>query len=294
MTTFNRHDVTGVTNQGIDQAMKVEVHPNAHSSLLNIHSSDRLSNTTYADAQYTIGGLIMESKVNKVALSEYRFRYCIPNINKRNDTISFLSSNTGAVVHTTVLVTNHYNIPDLMAHLETQLNLLTGASGLTFTVTEVFDCNYSVEAGGGTFRFVSSTHVDRASPCTGIFATAGLISGMDVVVGGQYTSYLDITMDQMRDAQIIQNSFTKDNIFAVIDHIYRVPVTQTPDNVFEDMNILIKNLNYIAIRNKDISNLRVKIYDQFGELIYSPVELLASEIFNIPLIKYSIKFSMSA
>lgn len=294
MSVFNRNNVTGFLNQSPgDESMKVEVHPNAHTSLLNVYSEDRLTNSTYASATYTIGGEILQSKINKIALTSYDLRYCISNINKRNDEITFFSSNSG-LEHTVIIGTEHYTNTLLIAEIITQLNTVTGASGLTFSGVEIVDCVFELLTIGGEFRFVSSSHIDRAGPCSGLLITTNTVSEMLITVGGQYTNYIDVVIDTFRDAQILQNAFTKDNKYPTNGHMYRIVVDQTDENAYININKQIENLSYVSVRNKEINTLFISLYDQFGELIYSPTQILGSQSFNLPLIKYDMKFSISA
>jgi hypothetical protein len=294
MSKFNRHDVTGVLNQGPgDNAIKVEIHPNAHTSLLNVNSDDRLTNSTYAQANYSIGGQILQSNVNKLAMFSYDIRYCISNINRRNDIITFFSSSSG-LEHSVTLISGHYTRDNLVSHIVSQLNGVTGSSGLEFSGDKIVDCNYTLSSDGGEFRFLSSSHIDRASPCSGLFITTDTVPSMIITLGAQYTNFIDVIIDNFRDAQIIQNTFTKDNIFPIIDHMFRIPIEQNEDNAFVFQREQLFNLNYVSIRNKELSTLQISLYDQFGELIFSPTQQLGSQSFNIPLIKYEMKFTISA
>jgi hypothetical protein len=295
MSVIERHNIAGVLNQSPnDKYLKVETHANGHTSLLNIYSEDRNTNSTYASAQYSIGGEILQSKVNKTALSSYSMWYAIPNINTRNDTITFHSNVGPGSDHTVQIVHNHYNAGDLMTAVITALNTVAGASGLTFSVNPLWGRFYDLLAVGGGFRFLSSSHVDRASPCTGLFIADAETTTMTLTVGGQYTDYVDIVIPQLRDAQILENSFTKDNIFPVVDHVFRVPIFQVDGQVLLYVNEQIKNLNHVVIRNKQISNLTVNLYDQFGELIYSPVITIGNQSFNVRALKYDLKFAISS
>ena len=294
MSIINRHNIAGTQNSSNDTFMKVETHPNSHISLLNVYSEDRLTNSTYASASYSTGGEILTSNINKLALFSYDFRYCISNINARNNVISFMSSNTGPTVHSVTLTSGHYTRDTLMAHITFKLDTLTGVTGLTFTAGLLSDCVYLISSAGGDFRFVSSSHMDRAAPCSGLIITASLINSMVVTVGGQYTNYIDVTIDKLRDAQIIGNSFTKDNVFPILDHMFRIPISQPEGSAYVLQREQLYNLNYVSIRNKQLTTLNIALYDQFGELIFSPIQPLGNDQYNIPLITYEMKFTMSA
>jgi hypothetical protein len=295
MSVIERHNIAGVLNESPDDKyLKVETHANGHTSLLNIYSGDRNSNTTYASAQYSIGGEILQSKVNKTALFSYNMTYCIPNINFRNGIVKFYSNSGLGSTHSVVIVENHYSVADLMTALTTALNTESGSSGLTFSTNKLWGCVYRLTSVGGGFRFLSSSHVDRAAPCTGIFITQTETTSMLLNVGAQYTNYADIVIEQLRDAQILQNSFTKDNIFPVVDHVFRIPIFQPDGLALIYIDEQIKNLNHVVIRNKQINNLTVNIYDQFGELIFSPTQTIGAQVFNIDLLTYDLKFAISA
>lgn len=292
MTEFNRHNVTGFLNQSPgDKALKVEVHPNAHTSLLNVYSEDRTTNSTYARADYEIGAEILQSKVNKLALSSYDLRYCISNINPRNDTIIFFSS-FSALQHTVIIPNEHYTVNGLIMAIVTALNSVTGASGLTFSFDPLGACTYDLKSAGGDFQFISSSHIDRAGPCSGLFITSAPVSSQIVFIGAQYANYLDVIIENFRDAQILKNSFTKDNTFPINGHMFRITINQTDEYV--SITEEVKNLNFVSIRNKELTTLQILLYDQFGDLVFSPCQTLGGEVFNIPLIKYEMKFDISA
>ena len=294
MSQINRHNNAGDLNQAPnDKALKVEVHPNSHTSLVNVYSEDRLSNSTYSQARYSIGGEILQSKVNKLAMFSYDMRYNVPNINSRNNIITFFSTASG-LNHTVTLDEEHYLRAALMIEIRSKLNTVSGASLLTFSEVETFDSVYELSAVGGSFRFLSSSHIDRAAPCSGLLKTTGNVSSMLVVVGAQYTDYIDVVIESFRDAQILQNSFTKDNIFPSTGHMFRIPIDQFDSDAYCFHREQFFNLNFVTIRNKQLNTLEISLYDQFGELVYTPTQQLANQVFNIPLIKYEMKFTISA
>lgn len=295
MSIFNRNEMTGILNQSPqDEALKVEIHHNAHTSILNVNSEDRTAGSTYASAHFQIGGEILQSKINKLALYYYRLDYCISNINERNNIISFFSTNSAAE-HTVTLTPGHYAIDALVNEIITQLNSVDASSGLTFDKDILTECTYNITSTGGDFRFLPSSHINRAGPCSGLFSTLAPTNNMIITVGGEYTKYIDVVIPAFRDAQILENSFTKDNTFPTNGHMVRIDISPTEeDSVYKIESSLVFNLNYVSIRNKELSTLDVFIYDQFGEPIYSPAQEIGGSVYNIPLMKYLFKFSISA
>jgi len=294
MSVINRHNIAGTLNSSNDNVLKVETHPNSHISLLNVYSEDRLTNTTYSNASYSTGGEILTSNINKLALFSYDLRYSISNINARNNIIKFMSSNTGTTIHSVTLSSAHYTKINLMNHIVLKLNSLSGVTSLTFSASSITETSYVIESVGGSYKFHQSSHIDRAAPCSGLIQTSELVNNMIVNVGAQYTNYIDVTIDKLRDAQIIGNSFTKDNVFPILDHMFRIPISQLDNSVYIFQREQLYNLNYVSIRNKQLNTLNIALYDEFGEFIFSPIQTLGSEQYNIPLIKYEMKFTMSA
>jgi hypothetical protein len=281
----NRHTYAG--DQGIDfsdNIMKVESHPVPHISLLHIDSTDRVPFTTYAKPRFEIGADIISRHVNKIAMSDISISSNIPNVNPQNSNISFETPSNGWSVE---LTTGFYTVPDLIAHIISTLNTISGASGLTFVATQEFGNCYKIEVGvGDSFKFVSSSHIDRAEPLSGLYITNDFVNSIKVSADGLYTRFIDFISRDVRDSQIIENLFTKDYSFSVLNHFYRYDVI-TGDKPYVD-KIQISNLSYNTVRNKEKNIIDLEVYNQFGDLIYSPVMTYGTQTVNIEIFKYKI------
>lgn len=286
----NRHTYSG--NQGVsdqDTMLKVECHQPPHISLIHIDSNDRLPFTTYANPRFEIGSDIIARHVNKIAVSDISLSSNIPNINIHNLNIRF-ESITG--IHDVDLTTGFYTVPQLMLHIQTRLNTLTGASGLTFSIVQEFGNYYNVSVNVGlTFKFLTSSHIDRAEPLSGLYITDDFVNSIKVSADGLYTRFIDFISADIRDSQIIENHFTKDYTFSVLNHFYRYDVL-VGDKPYVD-KIQITNLSYATVRQKEKNIISMEVYNQFGDLLYSPVINYGIQTVNIELFKFKFKLSIS-
>lgn len=99
-------------------------------------------------------------KLKRLFVSGVQIANCVPNINPRNNSVTFFSSASG-LSHTVVVPEGQYTTrATITAALQTALNTATGASGLTWTLTAnpLNSCQYTLATAGGNYRF------DLASP----------------------------------------------------------------------------------------------------------------------------------
>lgn len=127
---------------------------------LYLNSADTVYGVDRTNCQITSDGPFA-SGFNRLRVAGVSALWYIPNVNPRNNTISFYSSNTGSTKHTVTLTERYYDITSttdvaaLATDIETALNSLTGATLLTFTITAItgFPRKYTISATGGTFHF---------------------------------------------------------------------------------------------------------------------------------------------
>lgn len=288
----NRHTYTGNQNVGVDdEVQKVEIHVPPHLALLHVDSIDRLPFTTYSNPRFEINSEIIRRTVNKIAMSEITVSSNIPNLNDTNLDISFESA---MGIFNVTLTAGFYTVPDLMTHIVDTLNTVTVASGLFWNVTNAYGNYYNIFVIGGTsFRFLSSSHIDRAEPLSGLLITENFIDQQFISADGQYTRYIDFVSSDFRESQILENLFTKDYRYNIINHFYRYNIIQSGDVPYTD-KVQIKNLSYSSVRSKEKNIITMQLYNQFGDLLFSPVVNYGGESFNIDIFKYQLKLSISA
>lgn len=238
-----------------------------HDSILFIDSDERLSgptnNATYRSEE------MVSSDVAMLAVNKVHLRYNIPTINLNNAVVTFFSTASG-LEHTVVLTEGYYTPATLMTELQTRLNTVSGASLITFTTTLLTGSTttYTISATG-TFRFLSSSQVDRGLPCTGLFPMTVASASITIVAKAMYTSYLDFCITSLTEGQTRANSFSHYTKFPNSAHMLRQH-TNVDRGVYNDIIIdrEIHNLHYNKIRRRKLSELTIEIYDEFGSLFY--------------------------
>lgn len=282
-----------------DHVQKVETHSKVRSRLF-VNSDERLVNTGYDRAQYNSGSSIIKTEVKKIALESYRIDISYPNVNSRNDTITFFSNISGTT-HTVVLDSAYYTISSLITEIQAKLNSVTGSSGLTFTFT-LFPGStdtYELICAGGSYNFLSSSHIDRSASLSGLFATPSLIGPgtiMTIVAHGFYTRFIDVVIDSLKDGIHLENLFSSDNTISNTGHVYRIPVTEYTEagvnKLFVSKDVLLPEIQFSSFRSKKLNQITVGLYDEFNELLFSPDQTIGGVTQNIKYVDYGLVFSL--
>jgi len=263
-------------------------------SQLYLSSDDREPGNLVNNSLYDNTSDIIRQQITHIGLKDYYIESNIPNVNPQNNVITFFSSSSG-LNHTVSIVLGSYSSPDLMTAIITALNTVTGASGLTFSVVLVHGITYDLSSAGGNFIFLSSTHIDRARPLSGLFTTENPSNVMRVVVRGHYTRYIDIIIDDAKTGSVLSNSFTKQTKFSDMGHLHRIVLV---DELDKKNTLIVRNevntIHYTRIRKRNIKTLRVELFNEFGDLLESPVQLLGSDPYAIDYFKYLFTFSLKS
>lgn len=142
-------------------------------------------------------------KLKRLAVAGIQIANCVPNVNPRNNSVSFFSTASG-LTHTVVIPEGQYTTrATLTAALQAALNTATGASGLTWTITAnpLNACQYTLATAGGDFHFILTSPMvlygrylfnlpqDQAN--TNV-KTMGAVYGL-------YTRYIDIISAAMTE-----------------------------------------------------------------------------------------------
>lgn len=289
---------TGLTfPQEKDHVSHVETHSKIRSRLF-INSEERLTNTGYDEARYFSGSSIIKSPITKIGLESFKMSIAYPNVNSRNNVITFFSS-VSAINHSVTLDTAFYTIPDLMTEIQAKLNSVTGASGLTFTIT-VFPGSlnsFEITVAGGSYRFVSSSHIDRARPLSGLFAFPTVTNQPVVVVSlGFYTRFIDVVCNDLRDGIHLPNLFSGENTISNSGHIFRIFVDDYTEagvnKLYVNKDVKLPIIQYSSFRPKQLQNLSITLTDEFNEALFSPDQTVGGLTQNIKYVDYFLTFAL--
>jgi hypothetical protein len=199
------------------------------------------------------------------------FHLVTPNVNPINQTIQFISSNTGATVYSVVVPTGFYTTPALLiAAIVTALNTVLGASGLTFSdaIVTGYTDKYTLTAAGGNFQILPTSNAVVFG--TELWALPIMTAlGNNVLVGSMglyYTRYIDICsrrINQYVKIPSIGNGYNS-NI------VYRFFIGDPTTAHFERFTPS-SDLNGINFQQSDsLSTIDFQIKDQFGNFLYIP------------------------
>lgn len=140
------------------------------------------------------------TNISRIRVLGMSITWFIPNVNPRNNTLSFHSTFSG-LIHTITIPERYYDLADsatVATDIVTALNTVTGASGITFASAAVTGSPRTYEIistnPGRTFYWIDTSDAVAKGCCMFNFAR-GTSSAQQQLVGPMdmmYTKYLDI------------------------------------------------------------------------------------------------------
>ncbi len=255
-------------------------HGNNSSIFLNTQTA---KNITQNGAKFSlgVGHNLFATKIKRFSVQYFKLLWCTPNVNIRNNVLSFWSSNTGGingVLHIVTIPEGFYNnSATLMVALQNALNTVTGASGLTFTITvdPLNSCSASIATAGGSFAFNITLNVNINS--------LGMLHGrplwnlpQEQVLSSLknagpirlfYTEYIDIGSFSLN--QYTKNPSYSDNGIRNGQLFNRIHLNDP--TISSSTQYQINELQWINFnRNRSLNDIDISVYDQFGDFVYIP------------------------
>tara|TARA_R110000772_G_scaffold229897_1_gene340709 strand:+ start:306 stop:1199 length:894 start_codon:yes stop_codon:yes gene_type:complete len=296
MTTILRSRNGLTLPQHSDHVQQVETHSKVRSRLF-VNSDERLINTGYDDAQYQSGSSIMKAPVSKIGLESYKISTSYPNVNSRNDTITFFSNQSG-INHTVVLDHAYYIIADLITEIQSKLNSVSGASLLTFTFT-LFPGStntYELAVAGGSYNFLPSSHIDRAAPLSGLYVTDTTNQTQLIVAKGFYTRFIDVVCNELKDGVHMETLFTGENTISnsgFVERIHMDEYTEVGVNkLFVTKELKVPVINFSSFRSKQLRNISITLTDEFNDKLFSPNQSAGATTQNVKYVDYFFTFAL--
>ena len=289
---------TGLTHPNSkDHVAQVEAHSKIRTRLF-INSDERLSNTGYDEGRFFAGSSIIKEQISKIGLESYKLSLAYPNVNSRNNVITFFSSVSGTT-HSVTLDTAFYTSADLITEIQTQLNSVSGASGITFTFT-IFPGSvntYELTVAGGSYNFVSSSHIDRARPLSGLFAFPTPTNQPILIVAlGFYTRFIDVLCNDLRDGSHLPSLFSGDNTISNSAHIFRIFVDDYTEaginKLYVNKEVKLPIIQYSSFRSKQLQNISISLTDEFNEPLFSPDQNVGGLTQNVKYVDYFFTFAL--
>lgn len=229
------------------------------------------------------GGQVIFEKVSRVTPIGFILHTPnIPNVNVRNNTLTFYSSVTLSSYTVTIQEDLYLTDGALMIKVVSALNSVSGSSGLTFsyiaypTPGSIARLASLSSAGGNFYIDPNCSAVKKGLLLYGFPVMPPVYVG-SVVVGPinlLYTAYVDVcsyTLTKYAKLRSISTDTAKSAIFL------RVPIAVSQTNFGVDSTQLFNREvnNNFAFRSKEtVNSIDITLYDMFGDLLYVPPELV--------------------
>jgi len=281
---------TGITGRmKNDKAEQVITFPNPQSSNLFISSSEKIDGT-YQLARYRNESKIMDHQVTQTGLKYYRFNYSISNSNPKNNTFIFELEGLLTTFTATMPTENYITVPDLMDELINQLNISAAPDVFSWSTPLLNNAIVNLSCTKN-FKFLnSSSAVNSGFSLYGIQSSNNFTSGlqMSILPELQYTKYIDMLISEIKNDEILNTSFSQSQNFSNTSHLHRIYI----DEVVSLPRIIereIINIDYFKLRNRDIFEVSISLFDEYKQPIYSETfSGQNGDIFEIPFIKYEL------
>lgn len=230
---------------------------------------------------FTLGGgnhQFYVRKIKRLSIDGIQFALCTPNVNIRNNTITFFSTTSGTN-HTVVVPEGLYpSAPALATALQTALNTATGASGLTWTITvnPINACQYTLSVAGGTYHFILSSPMimfgrylynlpqDQANTAS---KTMGGVFGL-------YSRYVDIISNALTEYTKNPSSSNARGPNGLVARVFIAsPLTPGVGGITSgavDFFASAASVGYNYDRSRALETIDVGLRDEFGQPFYIP------------------------
>lgn len=207
--------------------------------------------------------------ISRISVSAVGIKNVIPNVNERNNTLTFFSTSSG-LFHTVQLPVGYFTSSlTLMTAIITALNAVTGASGLTFSALAVVNKpdTYNLSSAGGNYFFDNTCDALVKGFQLYAFPTEQVATGIKSVgsMGLLYTGYFDVCSRTVTKYDKLSNqSSSKAN-----NLIQRIYVSQVDFGEFYEIKHQSNPRPNFDFNSKEpINTIDFQIRDQYGDIIF--------------------------
>lgn len=258
------------------QMVRIREANNSYVSLDNFIRSD-----SEEPFNLTLGGNqpLFASKIKRFGLDYFSFLSNIPNVNPRNNILTFEYNLPGQRATITIPEGVYTTAKQLLDEFIVQLNTVTGTTGLTFSYTQPQDTAGTViqpycatiTAVGGTFRFydlstgLTSPMTERGDHLIGLsknntFTASKKVGQIHLI----YTRYIDII--SFAFLQYTKNPNVNNDLGAN-NHFFRLYWWQAGE--FQNFGTYnIGWTNYLS--SQTLTNIDLRFIDEYGDDLYAP------------------------
>lgn len=287
MHTHHRTErFTGSQNIKNDEVVQVLNFNNSQQSRLFINSNDKTGGN-YARSSYDNKGKLVRQDISQIGFKKIVLNYNIPNINTTNNVFRFA---IGEGTHTVTVPIGYY--PTLQAFMTELASQMSAQGAFTFTYTPngtgsgVLTCDED-------WRWLACIGINNNRP-HGLFYFDGSHGSQTAIGDMLYTEYIDILISRVKNAQITINTYSQNRPFDNKEHVARIYL---PSNVgkIDEFNKIIDNftiVDYFPYRKRQLTQLKIDLYDEYGELLYTKPESINSSNYEIKYLTYNIELSL--
>ena len=295
--------VGGLQRDQGDLIQQVVTYPNVKHSSLYISSENKVDGTS-SNALYQNDSKLVKQDISKIGLKSFHLDYCISNVNEKNNTFRFLSYPDGAptpTIYTRTIDPKNYTddplgppgnaIQSLFTDIITSFNGSEGDGQPNTFSFSISDCVVTFTSTG-TFQFVDCPAINFGNSCHGLFYTNSPVTSsesMKVVPRLQYTSYIDVS--EIGNARITNDTFTGTQLFNLNDHFARIFV-DTTTALPRVIDREIQNIQFIPYRHRALTSFQVTLYDEYSTVLYSETQTIGTDLVEVPLVQYELKFNL--
>lgn len=272
-------DQAGILDNNLEPPFVRVRNRNASSTFLdNFDANSRLSNSSY---QIASQGSLLSKRTKRFTVNKYIAQLPTPNINQRNNTITFT---TGAGTFTVTIPEGFYTRTQAITALLTALNTVSGPSGVTFTAPDQFPGSdvYIVLTGTNPFRISGGTFVTTGYAFWGFLKgdtrltpTAPLSTTLTLgPITAVYTRYYDICSTNL--LQHTKAANTGNRVPAnILLRVYAFTISQSDptDSYFESHEFGPDRSSWNFDAGHSISSVDIQLYDEFNQPYYLPNSL---------------------
>ncbi len=210
--------------------------------------------------------------VTRLSINSFGVRMSIPNVNPRNNSIRFFSTNSGTF-HSVDLVEGFYQTTnDLITHVVNRLNSVSGASGLTFSFLAVtaFPDRYDLNSVGGSYFFDTNCSAVKHGyqlyclPVSQTPTNSKIVGSM----GLYYTTYIDLCSATLTKYVKVRSASTSKTTNLVIRMHFASP--PAPNEIVYLTKNTSPNVQLFFNHAEPINTIDFELRDQFGDLLYIP------------------------
>lgn len=255
------------TNNNLEPQYVTAIQPNRAVVYLDVQQAKQILYEPIIDIEVP-----QLSNLSRISLNSFNINYITPNINRRNNVISFYSS-VGVGVFTVTLREGFYTTPlAVITEIVTQLNTVSGASGLVFNSTPVYNNPglYNLNSVGGDYFFkldciaITRGYQLYALPTDIAFTNTKVVGNISLL----YTRYIDVCSDTLVQYSKIRTQ-TNGKSANLLMRIFIDDATK-PHVIGFYINSGIPDISYNFLYQSQINRINFRLLDQFGDLIYLP------------------------